>query len=168
MLCREAPDTLERLSNRLLYSKEYQLLYVVLTMMSFWALLMLLWNRRYYLLLYISIFRTTPGLVFLEIVINFAMIFEVGVRYSALRNRFWASWGNIADLGIVAVCVFSLCALPRTSSFQVDFELSLDALLLVFRNTGQLLRLVAVLHRSRISTAPRDIRFDGIIDLNKV
>jgi hypothetical protein len=90
---------------------------------------------------------TTPLLNALEIALNGAIIVEIAVRMCALQSHFLDSWGNLLDLCTVMLCALTLLIVNDRCTGALDLELSLDALVLVFRNVLQAIRLWRVINR---------------------
>ncbi|KAF8632992.1 hypothetical protein AX15_001589 [Amanita polypyramis BW_CC] len=92
-----------------------------------------------------------PGVAFyvLEVIINTAMILEVGIRFVAFGRQFWKSPFNVVDLILTAFCAITLLVLvfARCGAGSREEEV-LDTLLLVARNVLQFGRLAAVMRQS--------------------
>jgi hypothetical protein len=107
-----------------------------------------------------------PGLAFyiLEIIINTAMIIEVGIRFVALgrvrmpfcsiehlpnsSQQFWKSPFNVMDVILTAFCALTLLVLAFADCGAGSKEEEVfDTLLLVARNVLQFGRLAAVMRQ---------------------
>lgn len=75
------------------------------------------------------------------------MIVEVSIRMLALGRAFWQSPGNFVDLFVVMLCFLTLLLVGDKCSPVLDYELSLDALVLVARNVLQAVRLFLAIDR---------------------
>jgi len=114
----------------------------------------------------LSLGQGCPPLAFyvLEIIINSAMIIEVGIRFVAFGKLFWRSPFNVVDLILTLFCAITLLAITlvgcgATSKAEEVF----DTLLLVARNVLQFGRLAAVMRQSGQSIFSRP----KLIDLSK-
>ncbi|KAK0455992.1 hypothetical protein EV421DRAFT_1749815 [Armillaria borealis] len=110
-------------------------------------------HSRTYIILYLGMAALrVSGLPFyiLEIIINVAMILEVGVRFVAFGRQFWKSPFNVVDLILTVFCALTLLVLAFASSCGSTSkeEEILDTLLLVARNVLQFSRLAAVMRQS--------------------
>ncbi|KAF8898979.1 hypothetical protein BD779DRAFT_1486482 [Infundibulicybe gibba] len=126
------------LANRFVHSRTYIFLYLGMAALSVTTVVL-------------SLTDGCPGLPFyiLEIIINTAMILEVGIRFVAFGKQFWKSPFNVVDLILTAFCALTLLVLvfARCGSGSKEEEL-LDTLLLVARNVLQFGRLAAVMRQS--------------------
>lgn len=94
-----------------------------------------------------NVCSTTPALIVLEVLLNVTMIVEIGVRAAALRSRFLDSWGNVADVLVVMLCLLTLLIVRDRCTGALDVELGLDALVLAGRNALQAIRLWTIVNR---------------------
>ncbi|KAJ1554000.1 hypothetical protein HK096_005424 [Nowakowskiella sp. JEL0078] len=104
--------------------------------------------------------------IFLEIIVNFALITEVSIRLLALGKLFWKSTWNIIDMVVVVFCLITLVfllALGHCSETR-SREAFADSVILIVRNGIQLTRLIAMLRRNqrRITKAPANIDFESV------
>lgn len=118
----------------------------------------------------LSLTQGCPGLAFyiLEIIINFTMIAEVGIRFVAFGRvschpstagvislfglcvcqQFWKSPYNVIDLILTAFCVITVLTIVFAGCNSGSKEEQvLDTLLLVARNVLQFCRLAAVMRQ---------------------
>ena len=139
------------LANRFVHSTTYLYLYGSMAGLSLVTVVL-------------SLQRACPGPFFylLELLINVALVAEVGVRLVAFGKHFWKSTFNIVDLCLVAVCLLTLLTLlfghgcsPMSRSRSGRSEELLDSALLIVRNVVQCLRLVSVVRRSGYNVASR-------------
>ncbi|GAW07078.1 wsc domain-containing protein [Lentinula edodes] len=136
-------------ANRFVHSRTYIILYLAMAALSITTIVL-------------SITDDCPGLAFyiLEIIINTAMILEVGIRFVAFGRQFWKSPFNIVDLVLTIFCALTLLVLAfaKCGSTSKEEEI-LDTLLLVARNVLQFSRLAAVMRQSgqSIFSRPRPI-----------
>ncbi|KAJ4485886.1 hypothetical protein J3R30DRAFT_3326505 [Lentinula aciculospora] len=125
-------------ANRFVHSRTYIFLYLAMAALSITTIVL-------------SITDDCPGLAFyiLEIIINTAMILEVGIRFVAFGRQFWKSPFNIVDLVLTSFCALTLLVLAfaKCGSTSKEEEI-LDTLFLVARNVLQFSRLAAVMRQS--------------------
>jgi hypothetical protein len=130
-------ELLKSAANRMLHSKEYKILYLVLAVVSFMCLV-------------VSLVVSCPSSVFYiaEGVVLFFMIIEFLIRYVAIGKAYFKSLFNIADVGVIALCVIVFCLLlTRSCSQEASTEAVIEDVLLVARNGIQLTRLVMMLQK---------------------
>ncbi|KAG8864018.1 hypothetical protein FRB96_006891 [Tulasnella sp. 330] len=137
------------IANRFVHSRTYIFLYLGLASLSVTTVVL-------------SLLEGCPGLAFyvLEIIVNSAMILEVGIRLVAFGRQFWKSPFNTADLVLTLFCALTLLVLAFADCGDTSKEEEiLDTLLLVARNVLQFARLAAVMRNSgqSIFTRPKPI-----------
>ncbi|PPR00034.1 hypothetical protein CVT24_009043 [Panaeolus cyanescens] len=150
------------LANRFVHSRTYIFLYLAMAMLSAATVAL-------------SLTDGCPGTAFyvLEVVINTAMILEVGIRFVALGKQFWKSPFNTIDLVLTMFCALTLLVLVFAQCGAGSKEEQLfDTLLLVARNVLQFGRLASVMRQSgqSIFSRPKPIdittaRRAGFMDL---
>ncbi|KIO16227.1 hypothetical protein M407DRAFT_191462 [Tulasnella calospora MUT 4182] len=137
------------IANRFVHSRTYIFLYLGMACLSATTV-------------GLSLAEGCPGPAFyiLEIIVNSAMILEVGIRFVAFGKQFWKSPFNVVDLILTLFCAVTLLVLvfAECGSTSKEEEL-LDTLLLVARNVLQFARLAAVMRQSgqSIFTRPKPI-----------
>ncbi|WFD31317.1 hypothetical protein MSPP1_002351 [Malassezia sp. CBS 17886] len=154
-------EILKGMANRFVHSTAYLYLYATMAALSL-------------LTVVVSLLNKCPGPVFylLELLVNLALVTEVGARLLAYgkaraaraaadRQHFWRSAFNVIDLGLVVVCLITLAVLflghgcsPDASRSGRGEEL-LDSVLLIVRNVVQCMRLISVVRRSGYSVTSR-------------
>ncbi|CCO30973.1 hypothetical protein RSOLAG1IB_08266 [Rhizoctonia solani AG-1 IB] len=137
-------------ANRFVHSRVYVALYLAMAVLSATTVAL-------------SLSDGCPGTAFyvLEIVVNSAMIAEVGIRFLAFGRQFWKSPFNILDLILTTLCVVTLLVLFLAGCGNTSKEEELlDTLLLVFRNVMQFGRLAAVMRQSGQSIFSRPRKID--------
>jgi len=131
----------QNIANRFVHSRTYIFLYLGMAGLSITTVVLSLLTRP----------GECPMLAFyiLEIIVNTAMIAEVGVRLVAFGRRFWASPFNTVDLLLTLFCALTLLVLAFAGCGSTSKEEALlDTLLLVARNVLQFGRLAAVMRKS--------------------
>ncbi|KAJ7751286.1 hypothetical protein DFH07DRAFT_904365 [Mycena maculata] len=150
------------LANRFVHSRTYIFLYLGMAALSVTTVVL-------------SLTDGCPGLAFyiLEVIINTAMILEVGIRFVAFGRQFWKSPFNVVDLILTSFCAITLLVLAfaKCGATSKEEEL-LDTFLLIARNVLQFGRLAAVMRQSgqSIFSRPKPIdinaaRRAGFLDL---
>lgn len=146
-------EILRGVANRFVHSRTYIFFYLGMAALSVTTVVL-------------SLSDGCPGLPFyiLEVIINSAMILEVGVRFVAFGHQFWKSPFNVADLVLTAFCVITLLVLvfAKCGAGSKEEEV-LDTLLLVARNVLQFGRLAAVMRQSgqSIFSQPKPIEINA-------
>ncbi|PFH54872.1 hypothetical protein AMATHDRAFT_72639 [Amanita thiersii Skay4041] len=131
-------EIMKGVANRFVHSRTYIFFYLGMAALSVTTVIL-------------SLTDGCPGLPFyiLEVIINTAMILEVGIRFVAFGRQFWRSPFNVMDLVLTVFCALTLLVLvfARCGVGSRGEEL-FDTLLLIARNVLQLGRLAAVMRQS--------------------
>ncbi|KAG0238030.1 hypothetical protein BGW42_007584 [Actinomortierella wolfii] len=147
-------EVFQNLANRIIYSKAYMILYFVMALLSVWSI-------------FLS-FRQGCGsstlFVVLEVIINTTMIAEVGLRLTALGEKYWRSTSNILDIFLVIFCLVTLILVLEGCGSGHEAEELLDTILLVLRNAVQFWRLFMMIRKNKQIVRPRG----GVVDFNNV
>jgi len=134
-------------SNRFVFSTVYIWLYLGMAALSLATVVL-------------SVLSDCPTFAFymLEIIINAAMIAEVGIRLLAFRSQFWKSYYNTLDLAITVLCIITVVVV-FFSGCSAKGEEVFDTVLLVVRNLFQFGRLALVMRKSgkNVFTQPAPI-----------
>ncbi|ORX90908.1 hypothetical protein K493DRAFT_229323 [Basidiobolus meristosporus CBS 931.73] len=132
-------DLFRNLANRIVYSKFYTFLYILLAVLSLISVVLVLFRNH----------RISPGLEFfvLEIIINLAMLFEVIIRMVALGKTYWKSLFNILDVVLMMFCLATLILLFLGCSPFNEKEELVDTVFLVIRNIAQFWRLLTTVQK---------------------
>ncbi|GAA5827297.1 hypothetical protein JCM5353_005963 [Sporobolomyces roseus] len=129
-------ETLKGVANRFVFSQFYVFLYLGMAALSLTTVVL-------------SATSECPTFTFyvLEVIVNTAMIVEVGIRFFAFGKQFWVSYYNTLDLGVTLLCVVTL-AVIFFKGCSAKGEEVFDTFLLVVRNLFQFGRLALVLRKS--------------------
>ncbi|KAK2461577.1 hypothetical protein APHAL10511_006040 [Amanita phalloides] len=131
-------EILRGVASRFMHSRTYIFFYLGMTALSVTTVIL-------------SLINECPGLLFyiFEVIINAAMILEVGIRFIAVGRQFWKSPFNVVDLILTAFCALTLLVLVFAKCGKGSRgEEVLDTLLLIARNVLQFGRLAAVMRQS--------------------
>ncbi|KAF9412768.1 hypothetical protein BGZ94_000923 [Podila epigama] len=149
-------EVVQNLANRIIYSKFYMFLYLVMACLSLWSVVLSFRQGC----------ASSSLFIILEVIINCSMIAEVGLRLTALGKSYWRSTSNILDTFLVAFCLLTLflvlegCGTGRGHKA----EEVLDTVLLVIRNGVQAWRLYTVIRKNSLLVKPRA----GVVDFSNV
>ncbi|KAI9026108.1 hypothetical protein DFJ74DRAFT_663221 [Hyaloraphidium curvatum] len=146
------------LANRILYSRAYATLYVVMALLSVATI-------------YLASTEKCPSITFVtfEVLINLSMIFEIAIRMTALGRLFWKSIWNVFDLAVLVFCVVTLAVMTATRplAHQTDCnpdswsekEEVLDLFMIIVRNVAQGVRMLFMLRKNRqnIFSRPQNV-----------
>lgn len=159
-------EVLKSAANRMLHSKQYKLLYFGMAFLSLLSLLFSLfssiscppswfwWVEGMVLITMLFEFGLRVGLSHLPIPSN--LIYSIydthifALQYTALGSSYFANLANIADLGLVTLCLFLFLALlgkSHSCSAEESAEVMLEEGLLLVRNGIQFWRLVTMLQK---------------------
>ncbi|EGG00377.1 uncharacterized protein MELLADRAFT_73199 [Melampsora larici-populina 98AG31] len=129
-------EFIQGIANRFVFSQGYIYLYLSMAILSLTTVIL-------------SVLSECPTLAFyvLEIIINSAMILEVGIRLVAFGKQFWKSPFNWLDLAITLFCLVTLVVI-FFQGCKAKKEEIFDTFLLVIRNGIQFSRLALMLRRS--------------------
>ncbi|MBW0528968.1 hypothetical protein O181_068683 [Austropuccinia psidii MF-1] len=129
-------ELIQGIANRFVFSQVYIYLYLSMAILSLITVIL-------------SLLSECPTLSFyiLEIIVNFAMIFEVLIRLVAFGKQFWKSPFNWLDLAITLFCLITVIVI-FFQGCKAKKEEVLDTILLVIRNGIQFSRLALMLRRS--------------------
>ncbi|KAF8640602.1 hypothetical protein AX17_000263 [Amanita inopinata Kibby_2008] len=131
-------EIMKGVANRFVHSRTYIFFYLGMAALSVTTVAL-------------SLTDECPGLPFyiLEVIVNTAMILEVGIRFVAFGRQFWKSPFNVMDLSLTAFCALTLLVLvfAKCGAGSRGEEV-FDTLLLIARNILQFGRLAAVMRQS--------------------
>ncbi|KAI9207382.1 uncharacterized protein BJ171DRAFT_494635 [Polychytrium aggregatum] len=147
-------EAIHSLANRILHSQMYQIVYLVMGIISVVCVVL-------------SIVERCPSGWFyvLEAIVNLVMIVEVAIRFYALGKMYWSSLWNVLDICIVVLCVITLGYLTfGECSKSRSREAVADTLLLVIRNGMQFARLFLMWSKNRrnIINRPATVNFEAV------
>ncbi|KAF9157790.1 hypothetical protein DFQ27_007068 [Actinomortierella ambigua] len=92
------------------------------------------------------------------------MIAEVGLRLTALGQKYWNSTSNILDIFLVIFCLVTLILVLEGCGSGHEAEELLDTILLVLRNAVQFWRLFMMIRKNKNNVRPRG----GVVDFSNV
>ncbi|KAF9322949.1 hypothetical protein BG006_001921 [Podila minutissima] len=149
-------EIFQNLANRIIYSKFYMVLYIVMAILSLWSI---------FLSFHLGC-ASSSLFVILEVIINCTMIAEVALRLTALGRNYWRSTSNILDTFLVAFCFITLILVLEGCGHGPGHtaEEVLDTILLVLRNGVQAWRLYTMIRKNSLIANPRV----GTIDFSNV
>ncbi|KAK9765781.1 hypothetical protein K7432_005619 [Basidiobolus ranarum] len=131
-------ERLRNMANQIVYSSFYTILYIIMAILSLISVIL-------------SIAYECPGsfFVLLEIIINVAMIVEVGIRILSMGRAFWRWWLNVFDIIIVFLCILTLGFLSHGCTPNAGREELTGTIFLVIRNSIQFFRLFTALKKNK-------------------
>ncbi|KAI1304677.1 hypothetical protein EDD11_005077 [Mortierella claussenii] len=147
-------EIFQNLANRIIYSKFYMILYIVVAILSIWSLCLSVRQGCSSSVLFIV----------LESIINGTMIAEVAVRLTALGKNYWRSTSNILDILLVIFCFITLILVLQGCGSGHEAEEVLDTILIILRNVVQCWRLYTMFKKNSLIVKPRV----AAIDFNNV
>ncbi|KAI8361950.1 hypothetical protein B0O80DRAFT_379747 [Mortierella sp. GBAus27b] len=130
-------EVFQNLANRIIYSKFYMLLYIVMALLSIWSIFLSFHQGC----------SSSKLFVVLESIINGTMIAEVLLRLTALGKNYWRSTSNILDIVLVFFCFITLILVLQGCGSGHEAEEVLDTVLLILRNAVQGWRLYTMIKK---------------------
>ncbi|KAF9988749.1 hypothetical protein BGZ80_002301 [Entomortierella chlamydospora] len=138
-------EVFQNLANRIIYSKFYMFLYLVMAILSVWSIFLSFHQGC----------SSSPLFVVLESIINGTMIAEVVLRLTALGKNYWRSSSNILDILLVMFCFITLILVLQGCGSGHEAEEVLDTILLILRNAVQCWRLYIMIKKNSLIANPR-------------
>lgn len=129
-------------ASRIVLSKSYVILYVVLICLQTFLLTWGLANHGFG----DDSEREDIWYIILDTFVTLLLVLEVGVRIKANRRTFWQSWLNWVDVIVCGVCVLTLL-MYAIDPWQAEEYLTY--IILIVRYSFQLFRLALVIARHR-------------------
>ncbi|KAL1920868.1 uncharacterized protein VTP21DRAFT_11503 [Calcarisporiella thermophila] len=143
-------EALKGFANRIIYSRFYTFFYLGLAILSLISLVLSFVEHC-----------ATIWFIILEVVINTALIAEVGIRWLALGRAYWKSIYNVLDVLVVAVCAITVIVLITSDcSTESREEEMFDIVLLIIRNAVQFVRLAIMLRKNKRNIEARNATID--------
>ncbi|GJJ74675.1 hypothetical protein EMPS_07033 [Entomortierella parvispora] len=143
-------EIFQNLANRILYSKFYMILYLVMAILSVWSIFLSFQQGC----------SSSSLFIVLESIINGTMIAEVAIRLTALGRNYWRSTSNILDILLVVFCFITLILVLEGCGSGHKAEQVLDTLLLILRNAVQCWRLYTMIRKNSLIANPRVAAID--------
>ncbi|KAG0011318.1 hypothetical protein BGZ81_002241 [Podila clonocystis] len=143
-------EVFQNLANRILYSRFYMVLYIVMAILSVWSIFLSFHQGC----------ASSPLFVILESIINCTMIAEVGLRLTALGKNYWRSASNILDVFLVIFCFITLILVLTGCGSGHSAEEVIDTVLLIFRNLVQSWRLFTMIRKNSLIVKPQVAAID--------
>ncbi|KAG0280862.1 hypothetical protein BGZ95_008289 [Linnemannia exigua] len=147
-------EVFQNLANRIIYSRFYMILYLVMAILSVWSIFLSFRQGC----------SSSSLFIVLESIINGTMIAEVALRLTALGKNYWRSTANIFDIILVVFCFITLILVLQGCGSGHEAEEVLDTILLILRNAVQCWRLYTMLKKNSLIANPRV----GAIDFSNV
>ncbi|KAF9357841.1 hypothetical protein BGX26_003000 [Mortierella sp. AD094] len=147
-------EIFQNLANRIIYSKFYMILYLVMAILSIWSIFLSFHQGC----------SSSSLFIVLESIINGTMIVEVALRLTALGKNYWRSTSNILDIILVMFCFITLILVLQGCGSGHETEEVLDTILLILRNAVQCWRLYTMIKKNSLIANPRV----AAIDFNNV
>ncbi|KAG0291106.1 hypothetical protein BGZ96_005471 [Linnemannia gamsii] len=147
-------EVFQNLANRIIYSRFYMILYLVMAILSIWSIVLSFHQGC----------SSSSLFIVLESIINGTMIAEVALRLTALGKNYWRSSANILDILLVIFCFITLILVLQGCGSGHEAEEVLDTIFLILRNTVQCWRLYTMIKKNSLIVNPRV----GAIDFSNV
>ncbi|KAF9317274.1 hypothetical protein BGZ91_005400, partial [Linnemannia elongata] len=128
-------EVFQNLANRIIYSKFYMILYLIMAILSVWSIFLSFHQGC----------SSSSLFIVLESIINGTMIAEVALRLTALGKNYWRSTANILDIILVLFCFITLILVLQGCGSGHEAEEVLDTILLILRNAVQSWRLYTMI-----------------------
>ncbi|KAF9914679.1 hypothetical protein BX616_007792 [Lobosporangium transversale] len=147
-------EIFQNLANRIIYSKFYMVLYLVMAILSIWSIFLSIQQGC----------SSSALFIVLESIINGTMIAEVALRLTALGRTYWRSSSNILDIILVIFCFITLILILQGCGSGHEAEKVLDTVFLILRNVVQFWRLFIMIRKNSLIANPRvaAIDFDNV------
>ncbi|KAJ3449448.1 hypothetical protein M0812_05597 [Anaeramoeba flamelloides] len=111
----------------------------------------------------------SAGFIFLDLCINLILIFEIYIKISYEKKKYFKSCENMVDLIVCTLCVIAFILFTSRQTKEKEAEEAISVIFRIFRDCSQILRIIVLLKNQKKNylKASTDVKFHPESNKNK-